>query len=192
MSFYKFIRGLLMVLTKIFFRVQTVGEENIPQSGSYIFCANHISFLDPILIACTKKREFHFLAKEELVRIPVLGFIIKKLNVIPIKRGAGDLGAMRKGIEVLKDGNALIMFPEGTRSKTGEIGEAKNGVSLLVKRSVCGVVPCAVIGKPRLFRRTKLVYGKPIDALIFECEKDAKHITTVVMDNIIKLIDENK
>ena len=192
MSFYRFIRNILIVLIKILFRVEYVGINNIPKDNGYIFCANHICFMDPLLIACNKKIEFHFIAKEELIKVPVLGWLLKKLNVIPVKRGTGDIGAMKKGIEVLKNGNSLIIFPEGTRSKTGKMGEAKNGMALLIKKTGCGIVPCAVIGKPSIFKKTKLVYGDPVPAGFFEGEKDLNIITDYIVEKIQYLIDKNK
>lgn len=189
---YNIVRGILTVFIKICFRVEYVGRENIPENSGYIFCANHITMLDPLLIACTGKTKFHFIAKEELCKIPVLGAILKRVNVIPVKRGSGDIGAMKKGIEVLKAGKNLIIFPEGTRSKTGEMGEAKNGMALLIKKTGCGVVPCAVVGKPHFFKKTKLVYGKPVPAGYFEGEKELDIITDNIVFRIKDLLTKNK
>ena len=192
MSLYKVLRSVVTLFVKICFRVKYIGVENIPSESGYIFCSNHISAFDPFFIACNNKTEFHFIAKEELVKIPVLGWLLKKINVIPVKRGTGDLGAMKKGIEVLSSGNSLIIFPEGTRSKTGEMGEAKNGMALLVKKTGCGIVPCAVIGKAGFLRKTKMVFGKPVKPGFFEGEKDLNVITSYVMESIKKLIEDNK
>ncbi len=192
MSLYKFVRGFFSIFLKVLCRVERIGEENIQKEGSYIFCSNHISNFDPILISTTNKREFHFLAKEELIKIPIAGAIIKRLNVIPIKRGAGDIGALRKSIEALKDGKALVMFPEGTRSKDGKLKEGKDGVSLIAKKSMCDVVPCAIIGKLTIFGKSKIVYGKPIDMTVYKDERDNKIITSVIMNEIKSLIETNK
>ena len=191
MSFYKIALGFVAIIMKICFRVEYIGKENIPEENGYIYCANHICMLDPILIACTSKTEFHFIAKEELMRIPVLGTILKHVNVIPVKRGTGDIGAMKKGIEVLNEKKNLIIFPEGTRSKTGKMGEAKNGMALLVKKTGCGIVPCAVIGKPHFFKRTKFVYGKPIPPGYFEGEKSLDVITEYAVSQIKNMLEKN-
>ena len=103
MSFYRIVNNILGVLVKIIFRVERVGLENIPEKGACLFCSNHISLVDPVFLGTIKERDFYFIGKEELVKIPILGGIIKRLNVIPIKRGAGDLGALRKSIETLKE-----------------------------------------------------------------------------------------
>ena len=192
MGFYKFIRGILSVFLKLFFRIERIGVSNIPKEGSYVFCSNHISALDPIIIGTVRERAFYFLSKEELVKIPIIGAILKRVNIIPIKRGAGDLGAMRKSIEVLKENKALVMFPEGTRSKDGQLKEAKDGISLIVKKSGCNVVPCAVVGKMKPFNKIKVIYGTPIDMSTYREEKNNKIITNRIMTEIKKLIDDNK
>lgn len=192
MSLYGFARCVLTVFVKLFFRVENVGVSNIPEENGYIYCCNHLGMADPFFIACNKKTEFHFIAKEELMRIPLLGPLLKRVNVIPVKRGTGDIGAMRKGIEVLNEKKSLIIFPEGTRSKTGEMGEVKNGVALLVKKTGCGVVPCALVGKPSFFKKTKLVFGKPVPPGFFSEEKDLKVITKYIADDIKNLIEKNK
>jgi len=191
-SWYKFVRGILTIFVKVCFRVKYVGEENIPDETGYIFCANHIGMTDAFFLACNRKTEFHFIAKEEVINIPIIGWILKRANVIPIKRGSGDIGAMKKGIEVLNNKKSLIIFPEGTRSKTGEMGEAKNGMALLIKKTGCGVVPCALVGKPHFFKTNKLVYGKPIEPGFFEGEKDLQVITDYIVKEIKNLIEKNK
>lgn len=192
MSLYNIFRGILTVFIKICFRIEYLGTSNLPSDNGYIFCSNHIGMTDPLLLACNRKIEFHFIAKEELIKIPVLGWILKRVNVIPIKRGSGDIGAMKKGIEVLNEKKSLVIFPEGTRSKTGEMGEAKNGMALLVKKTGCGVVPCAIVGKPNFFKKSKVVYGEPIPAGFFEGEKNLDVITKYIVDKIKELIEKNK
>lgn len=192
MNLYKIVRGILVVFIKICFRVESVDVSNIPKDTGYIFCCNHLGMTDPFFIAANTKSEFHFIAKEELMRIPVLGFILKRVNVIPVKRGSGDLGAMRKGIEVLNEKKSLIIFPEGTRSKTGEMGEVKNGMSLLIKKTGCGVVPCALVGKPHFFKKSKIVFGRPIPPGFFKDEKDLNVITSYIVNEIKSLINNNK
>ena len=192
MSLYSVARDIVSVIVKICFRVKYIGCENIPDDTGYIYCANHISFTDPIFIACNRKLKFHFIAKEELFKFKPFGWLLKKVHAIPVKRGSGDIGAMKKGIEALNNKNNLMIFPEGTRSKTGEMGEAKNGMALLVKKTGCGVVPCALIGKPHFFKRSKVVYGKPVPAGFFEGEKDLNVITSYIVNEIKKLIEENK
>lgn len=191
MSFYKFARGVCAVFLKIFYRVERIDTHNIIKDGACVICSNHISMLDPVIIATTKVREFYFVAKEEITKVPVVGYFLKKMNLIPIKRGTGDLGAMRKSIEVIKNGNALMIFPEGTRSKTGKLQDGKDGVSLILKKASCSVVPCAIIGNIKFFSHIKVVYGTPIDMTEYKDEKDLKVITKVIMNSIKELIEKH-
>lgn len=103
------------------------------------------------------------MAKEELFSVPVLGKIVPHLNAFPVKRGMSDREALRKGLGILKDGKVLGLFPEGTRSKTGEMGKGLAGAGFFALRSDAHVVPCAIIGPYKAFKKLKVVYGKPID-----------------------------
>lgn len=190
MSFYRFARVVCQIYLKIFFRVTYLQSENVPSEGAVICCCNHTSDLDPVIVGCIKTREFSFMAKEELFHIPILGRIIRKLNAFPVKRNSGDIGAIKKAMEILKKGHALVLFPEGRRSKDGKLLEGKDGVSLLAKKTGAAVVPCATTGKPKLFRKTKIIYGKPIDMSQFAGLKDLKPITQLVMGEIGRLMEE--
>lgn len=174
---------------KIFYRLSYINEENIPKTGAYIFCSNHVSNFDPVIIGSTNKREFYFLAKEELIKTPVIGIIFNHLNLIPIKRGMGDIGAIRKSIEALKSGKAMVMFPEGTRSKDGELKKGKDGVSLIAKKAECDIIPCAVSKKIKLFKKTKVIFGKPILISEYKNIDDLSILTERIM-NEIKLLSE--
>ncbi len=183
-------RQFCRCIVKILFRAEFINEANVPESGPVICCSNHTTVLDPVFIACNKHREFAFMAKEELFHIPLLGSLIRKLNAFPVKRNIGDLGAIRHGIEVLKKGNALVVFPEGTRSKTGKLQDGKDGAALLAKKTGAVIVPCATNGKPKLFRKTKLIYGTPMDMTKYADSKDLKAITADLMHEIAKLMEE--
>jgi 1-acyl-sn-glycerol-3-phosphate acyltransferase len=169
------------------------GKENIPKTGGVLLCSNHISELDPPVVGMTVPRPVHFIAKEELFEFPVLKTILPHVNAIPIKRGMSDRNALRKGLAVLKDGNVLGLFPEGTRSKTGELGEGLAGAGFFALRTDAAVVPCAVIGSYKPFRATKVIYGKPIDMEELRSKKaSADEVTKVIMAEIKELIVKNR
>ncbi len=189
MKLYHFARWFCRIYMKLFYGLEYVGIENVPQEGAIICCANHTSLLDPLMVGCIKKRQFAFMAKEELFHIPLLGKIFYKLNAFPVKRNSGDLGAIKKAMALLKEGHALVLFPEGTRSKDGKLQEAKDGVSLLAKKTGAAIVPCATTGKPRLFHKSKVIYGKPIDVTPYADTKDLKPLTDCVMSEIRKLME---
>ncbi len=143
------------------------GREHVPPSGGVIVASNHISFWDPPLVGTAAIRELHFLAKEELFRPPIFGSLIRALNAIPIRRGVADLSGLTKAMDVLRAGRALIMFPEGTRVRDGELHAARPGVGMLAVATDARVVPTYIVGSdhPRkwLFRqgRLRVTFGPP-------------------------------
>ena len=190
MSFYHFARQVCRIYLKIFFRIEYLNEENVPAKGAVICCCNHNSNLDPVMVGCIKQRDFSFMAKEELFEVPLFGRLIRSLHAFPVKRNSGDLGAIKKAMTFLQEGHALVLFPEGRRSKDGKLQEGKDGVSLLAKKTGATVIPCATNGKPKLFRKTKIIYGKPIDMEKYADTKDLKPLTKCVMEEIGKLMGE--
>jgi len=125
------------------------GREHIPQRGALIVASNHISFWDPPLVGTAAMRELHFLAKEELFRNPVLGSLIRWYHAIPIRRGAVDMSGLTKAMDVLRAGRALLMFPEGTRARDGELKAARPGVGMLAVATDARIVPTCVTGSDR-------------------------------------------
>ena len=135
------------------------GREHVPQAGAVIVASNHISFWDPLLVGTAAMREQHFLAKEELFR-PPLGWLIRAFNAIPIRRGVADLSGLAKAMDVLRAGRSLILFPEGTRQRGGELRSARPGLGMLAVGTDALVVPTCITGSNRpgkwLFRLSKL------------------------------------
>lgn len=145
------------------------GRENIPSQGGLLIASNHISGLDPPLLGFAATRELHFLAKKELFENPFLGWLITTYNAIPIKRGATDLAALRKAIELMRQGQALLVFPEGTRSRNGTLGQAKHGVGMIALSTKTTIVPAIISGTNQplkwLIRKKARViinFGEPI------------------------------
>lgn len=157
---YSASRSLLYGLVRAVSSWEVRGREHIPRTGGLIVASNHISFFDPPLIGIAAVRELHFLAKEELFRPPVFGSLIRAYNAIPIRRGVADLSGLSKAIEVLRSGKALIMFPEGSRMRDGELHPARPGVGMLAVGTDALIVPCYISGSSRpggwITRRSKL------------------------------------
>ena len=157
---YSASRFLLDGLVRVVSSWEVRGRENIPRAGGLIVASNHISFFDPPLIGIATVRELHFLAKEELFRQPVLGPLIRTFNSIPIRRGVADMSGLSKAMEVLRGGKALIMFPEGSRMRDGELHPARPGVGMLAVGTDARIVPCYISGSDRpggwITRRSKL------------------------------------
>ena len=135
------------------------GREHVPKSGAVIVASNHISFWDPLLVGTAAIREQHFLAKGELFR-PPLGWLIRSYNAIPIRRGVADLSGLAKAMDVLRAGRSLILFPEGTRSRGGELRQARPGLGMLAVSTDALLVPACILGSDRpgkwLLRQSKL------------------------------------
>ncbi|MCZ0701848.1 1-acyl-sn-glycerol-3-phosphate acyltransferase [Natronobacillus azotifigens] len=192
MLFYKFAKTLVWFVLKPIYRMQVIGKENIPKSGPLIVCSNHISNFDPPIVGGSCPRDLHFLAKEELFQKRLLRLLMNSLGAVPIKRGMKDRNALRTVLKILEDGKALGLFPEGTRSKTGEIGEGLSGIGFFALRSNANVVPCAIIGPYQKGKRLKIVYGKPVDMEQLRNEKaSAKEATDKIMNEIKKLKQNN-
>ncbi len=164
MSFYQFGRAVCRVFVPLFFRFQTEGLENVPEDCGIILCSNHRTWLDPIFLGIKLKRQLRFMAKDSLFRKPVLGFIIKHLGAFPVKRGTGDTQAINQAIQTVQDGGVFAIFPEGTRSKTGELGKPKSGAVLVAAKTGGDIIPCCIKFEGKLHFRSKVtvVYGQVI------------------------------
>lgn len=157
------------------YRYRAWGVQNIPETGPVLLVSNHQSFFDPILVGLGgHRRQFAAMARSTLFDHPVFAWLIRMLNAIPVEQGAGDMAAMRKCIEVLKQDHALLIFPEGARTLTGRTEAFETGTMLLIKRAKPMVLPVAVEGAfeawprnrkaPRLCGKMGTMYGKPIPA----------------------------
>lgn len=135
--------------------------ENVPATGSVVLCTNHISMMDPPLVGTPLNRKVHYMAKEELFRVPGLGWFITQLGAFPVKRGGVSKESIRFAIQLLKEQNVLGVFPEGSRSNSGGMG--KKGAASLAFKANAVVVPVAIVGNYKWFRRMRIYYGPPVD-----------------------------
>ena len=154
---------LYVVVSKILFFVRIEGRENIPKGRNCVLMGNHQCILDPLMLAlCAPDREIHFMGKKELWNNKLLGWAFTKVHGFPVDRGNMDMGAIRTAMNVLKSGETLGIFPEGTRSKTGHMLPLLGGASMLALRSRCDVIPVYIDGNYRPFRRMTVRVGKPV------------------------------
>jgi 1-acyl-sn-glycerol-3-phosphate acyltransferase len=192
-TFYTFARSVVNTFIKPLYRIEVIGLEKFPREGGVLLCSNHIHNFDPLVVGITAKRPIHFMAKEEIFKVPVLGNIVRKCNAFPVKRGMSDRDALRTGLKILKEGNVFGLFPEGTRSKSGEIGKGLAGAGFFALRTDAEVVPCAIIGPYKSFRKLKVVYGNPINMeAMRESKASAEQVTELIMTEIDKLIKEHR
>lgn len=143
MSFYEFARKVLTFSVPLYYKLEYRGLDKVPDGG-FLLCCNHVSFLDPILLAIKIRPQLRFMAKIELFRIPVLRTIIKWLGAFPVARGSGDMTPINTSAEIINSGGSLLIFPEGTRSKTGGLLRARSGAALVAMKTGANVVPASI------------------------------------------------
>ena len=192
---------ILSPLIRLLMRVKRIGRENIPPVGEKIvLCCNHISNWDPVvLITAQPKRHIHFMAKAELFKNRLFTwFLGKQIGAFAVHRGTGDTDALATARELVESGKIMGIFPEGTRSKDGQLHRAKSGTALIVAQTGATVLPVAIVTKhqrARLFRRTLVVYGKPLspEELHLDGEKpDIRHASRKLMEVIGDLIEQHR
>lgn len=174
------VRKVCRVALTAAWQFRSYGQENVPRSGGVLLASNHQSVADPVLVACSLDREIHFMARKSLFEIPIFGRLIVALNSFPIVRDSGDVKGVKTAIERLKSGNALLMFPEGTRTRDGRIGPMKSGIRLVAERAAVPIVPVLIEGAYHMWPKTRalpvpyghvdVVFGKPLDAATLEGE----------------------
>lgn len=163
------VRPWLRLVARIFFRLTTPGRDTIPRKGGIILAGNHISDWDPPFVGISVPRPAYFMAKSELFRNPLSGFFLTALGAFPVYRQAAvNTTALRTAAEVVDSGKALIIFPEGTRSQTGEMLPAKGGVGYVAYRTGAPVYPFLVKGTNdplgAFFFKTRfsITFGEPV------------------------------
>ncbi len=195
---YRIAKPIVNLFFHSYIRLDVLGHENIPRSEGVLLASNHISYLDPIILALAVKRQVHSMAKEELFKNAVLKSLMTQLNAFPVRRGRIDRASLKHSLWMLGEGNVLIIFPEGTIPVHGESKEGKPGVAWLALKKNVPVVPVKIIGSdkclpvgsvfPRM-GRVRIVFGEPISFdLNNRKQKDNTRIMTeTIMEKIEKL-----
>lgn len=198
-------KALAIFVCRVFGRWQVIGRENIPRSGGVLICANHVSYIDPPALGAGCPRRVHFMAKEPLFRIPILGFLIRRVGAFPVKTHSPDRAAIRTAVELLRKGECVAMFPEGTRNLTSQpLLPPEPGVGMIALMARVPIIPAALINTAKLlpphsvffrFTRIKVVYGKPIDISDLQDAHGREAIQEVgkrVMDAIGELLNQHQ
>lgn len=167
-----FVKDILKVYFGIFYRVKITGMENVPKEGGLILCANHIGQLDMFFIAYKIKRLVHYMAKAELFKNPILKWFLTNVGAFPVKRGTGDIGAVKTVYKMLKSGKIVGIMPEGTRTKGKEHVKAKSGAAMFALSADVPILPVGISGSYKLFTKVNVNIGKP-----FKLEHDGKKAT---------------
>jgi 1-acyl-sn-glycerol-3-phosphate acyltransferase len=153
-------------------RYEVVGREHVPASGGVIVVSNHLNAADPPMIQRALPRYVVFMAKKEMIDAPIIGFLFKAWGAFPVRRGESDLGAVRTACRVVEGGEMLMMFPEGTRSRSGRLGAGHPGTALIARRTSALILPIAITGtegikwpgvfvRPRSIHHIRVVIGEP-------------------------------
>ena len=141
---YWLMRAWLQPFAHLYWRLSRIGREHVPASGPVIFVSNHRSFIDPFIIGLCNRRPVYYVAKEELFKNRALGWFLGSLGAFPVKRGAGDADFIETAKAILKRGDPVLIFPEGTRTRPGALGKPKRGVGRLALETGATVVPVAI------------------------------------------------
>jgi 1-acyl-sn-glycerol-3-phosphate acyltransferase len=192
---------LVRLILAVYARVEVVGAENVPRRGGLIIVSNHLNNADPGLVGAFMRRRVMFMAKDEMFHWPIMGLYFRLIGAFPVRRFEADLKALRRAVQVVRRGHALVMFPEGTRSKTGSMGQGYPGTALVALRTGAPILPVAVTGTEgvripgvflRPFRRTKvrLVVGQPffLPAVGRPRTEDFDRCTDIIMSRVAALL----
>jgi 1-acyl-sn-glycerol-3-phosphate acyltransferase len=176
--FYGFFHYLARNVHGMWFRGEVVGTENFPREGPFLIASNHASHLDPFFAGCQVARQMRFFARRSLWSNGFTSWWLNKIEVIPVERDSGDVGAIKRVLLALKEDRAVILFPEGTRSPDGHLQKPKAGVGLMACKTGVPVVPCRVYGSfaafgkgakvPRFGAPVTIVFGPPIPAASYD------------------------
>lgn len=166
-NFYMKAHMIVAPPIRFFQRVKAVGLENIPKEGGLMICANHIAAKDVILVAAACPRQIRFVAKKELFKVPLIGWLIKKLGAIKLDRGGSDVNAIKTTIQLAKDGDIVSIFPQGHRYPGVDPSTTtiKNGAGMIAYHSSCDVIPVCIKTKGDKYHflgRVEIRFGKPI------------------------------
>lgn len=186
----------------LYFRIRVRGRHRVPRRGGLLIVANHTSHLDPILVGhAALPRDLHFFARSSLFKNRLFGGLLRRLQAIPVARGQGDREALQRALALLEEGKALVVFPEGTRSPDGQLGEAKPGVGLLALQAGVPIICAHISGAHRAFprgakfprpRKIRIEWGEPRTperwrALGPADERPARAIVQALMDELASL-----
>lgn len=197
-ALYTFGKILLMPFYKLLYRFKVKNKGAVPATGGVILACNHMSFADPVLLGLSEKRRLYFMAKSELFSNKFAGAVIRALGAFPVERGSGDGAAVKTGEDILREGNVMTIFIEGTRTKTGELLRPRSGCALIAAQTQLPVVPCCITKRhfQHMFSKTIIHFGNPLtpEQLGLTADgnrRELKNATAVIMGEIKKMREED-
>jgi 1-acyl-sn-glycerol-3-phosphate acyltransferase len=199
---YAVTRGIFSLVFKTFWPLRIEGAENVPRVGAAIIVSNHLSMIDPFVVGYGANRLVCFMAKQELFGIPFVGWFIRSMGAFPVDRTRRDAASLRTALSVLKNGQLLGMFPEGTRSTTGDMLELRAGAARLAARTRTPIIPAAVFNTNRGLppgkfirpARLRVRYGPPVELTQLYDRNDKgeemEHALATIKERIEELMRE--
>lgn len=189
--------SLSWFLSRLLFRFRVIHRERVIQEGAVIFAMNHESYLDPPLAGIASGREVYFLARNTLLDVPVFGWVLPKLNVVPVDQEGNDRSALKALLRILKAGRATVVFPEGARTLDGELQPALPGLGFVIAKTLAPVVPMRIFGAhaawPRgggrlRLKRITIVVGEPLRFTTADLNPRGKESYQRLSDRVMEAI----
>lgn len=196
---YKFIKFISTIIINLFWSVKVEGEDISKYQGSFILAANHVSYLDPIVLGIVVKRRINFITKKEIYDNPFLNCILKRIGAIPVDKNSTNSASIKKSLNLLKDNHILGVFPEGTRSSDGKLLELNTGMIKIALQADVPIIPVGISGTfeiyppeakfPALFKNQCIYinFGKP-----YSLDKNRRRDTEYIKESLVKIEDEIK
>jgi 1-acyl-sn-glycerol-3-phosphate acyltransferase len=194
---YNIFYNLAKLLARMIFSMRVIHPERMVESGPLLIAVNHSSFFDPPLAGICSRRGVYYLARKTLLKWPFFGPLFPAMNVIPVERDGNDMSALREVIKKVKDGNAVLLFPEGTRSIDGNLQPARAGIGLVIAKTGAPVLPMRIFGAyeafPKNARRFQLsqitvVIGEPIHFTAEEISNTSRETYQLLSNRVMDAI----
>ena len=198
---YHFLHIIARPLLKSLFRFQVFGAGSVPSTGGVLLMSNHASYVDPVFMGAAVDRNLYYMARSTLFRPGLIGWFLLNMNAFPVHLGVLDRRAVRRALQLLEDGNLLLIFPEGTRSVDGTLGKPQAGVGLIAYKTTASVVPVFLSGThkalPRGAKMLKLAkimvsFGSPIDMEYYRERKASRETYVEIGEEVMVEIGKMK
>ena len=196
---YHFFHIMIRPIFKSFFKFQVFGSENVSPTGGVMLMINHASYLDPIFIGAAVSRNLHYMARSTLFKPGIIDKFLRSLNAFPVHLGSPDRTAIKRALQLLEDGNLLLIFPEGTRSIDGSLAKAQDGVGFMAYRTKANVVPIYLSGTYKAWPRgSKMIktakvtvsFGKPLDMSVYRNSEASREKYSKIGEDVMARIAE--
>lgn len=185
---WKGLQGIARIATTLLFDLKVYGMDRLPLEGGVLVVSNHQSYLDPVLLAVRSRRPLSYMAKSELFGNRFFAWFIRSLGAFPVKQGAGDVRAMKEAIERAQAGDALTMFPEGSRTEDGRLLPIEPGIALVIRKAKVPVVPAVIHGSYQAWPKGRKIFRPHPIWVLYDSPMDLSGLSR---DEIVKAI-ENK